>query len=120
MRVCLVSHGALSVFKDTYAEEKADITVFGFEGMGEVSYERELKGETRFFEDAALLSKTCKNVVVCGCVTDTRGHKRKSAVVAENGRLCGMVSLGDIACREDTVMDAADALQEVSSNISDR
>ena len=40
--------------------------------------------------------------------------------VTENGRLCGMVSLGDIACREDTVMDAADALQEVSSNISDR
>ena len=90
MRVCLVSHGALCAFKDTYIEEKADITVFGFEGMGEVSYERELKGETRFFEDAALLSKTCQNVVVCGCVTDARGHKRKSAVVAENGRLCGV------------------------------
>ena len=90
MRVCLVSHGALSAFQETYAEEKADITVFGFESMGEVSYERELKGETHFFEDAALLSKTCKNVVVCGCVTDTHGHKRKSAVVAENGRLCGV------------------------------
>ena len=90
MRVCLVSRGALSVFKDTYGEEKADIIIFGFEGMGEVSYERELKGETRFFEDAALLSKTYKNVVVCGCVTDTRGHKRKSAVVAERGSLSGV------------------------------
>ncbi len=90
MRVCLVSRGALCAFKETYAEEKADITVFGFEGMGEVSYERELKGETRFFEDAALLSKTCNNVVVCGCITDTRGHKRKSAVVAEQGRLSGV------------------------------
>lgn len=90
MRVCLVSQGALCALKDVCAEEKADIMVFGFESMGEVSYERELKGETRFFEDAALLSKTCKNVVVCGCVTDTRGHKRKSAVVAENGRLSGV------------------------------
>lgn len=90
MRVCLVSRGALCALKDVYAEEKADITVFGFESMGEVSYERELKGETRFFEDAALLSKTHKNVVVCGCITDTRGHKRKSAVVAENGRLSGV------------------------------
>jgi predicted amidohydrolase len=28
--------------------------------------------------------------VVCGCITDTRGHKRKSALVAENGRLQGV------------------------------
>ena len=90
MRVCLISRGALCAFKDTCTEEKADIVVFGFESMGEVSYERELKGETRFFEDAALLSKACQSVVVCGCVTDTRGHKRKSAVVAENGKLCGV------------------------------
>lgn len=40
--------------------------------------------------------------------------------VTENGRLCGMVSLGDMARREDSIMDAADALMEVSSNISDR
>ena len=90
MRVCLVSHGALCAFKENCIEDRADITVFGFEGMGEVSYERELKGETQYFEDAAMLSKICQNVVVCGCVTDARGHKRKSAVVAENGRLCGV------------------------------
>ena len=40
--------------------------------------------------------------------------------ITENGKLCGMVSLGDMACREDSVMDAADVLAEVSSNISDR
>ncbi len=37
--------------------------------------------------------------------------------VVENGRLCGMVSLGDLAATEDTVMDAADALGEISANI---
>lgn len=37
--------------------------------------------------------------------------------VVEEGRLCGMVSLGDFAQREDSVMDAADALMDISSNM---
>ena len=40
--------------------------------------------------------------------------------VVENGRLQGMVSLGDIACREETGYDASDALTEICSNISTR
>lgn len=40
--------------------------------------------------------------------------------VVENGRLCGMVSLGDLAKREESVMDAADALTDISDNISRR
>lgn len=40
--------------------------------------------------------------------------------VTENGRLCGMVSLGDLAIREESVMDAADALMDITSNISER
>lgn len=40
--------------------------------------------------------------------------------VTENGRVCGMVSLGDMACREESVMDAADALTDITGNISER
>ena len=40
--------------------------------------------------------------------------------VVENGKLCGMVSLGDMAVREETVMDAGDVLADVSSNLSER
>lgn len=40
--------------------------------------------------------------------------------VVENGRLCGMVSLGDLARRQESVMDAADALSNISDNISGR
>ena len=40
--------------------------------------------------------------------------------VVENGKLCGMVSLGDLAKREESVMDAADALTDITSNLSDR
>ena len=40
--------------------------------------------------------------------------------VVENDRLCGMVSLGDLANREESVYDATDALAEISSNLSVR
>lgn len=40
--------------------------------------------------------------------------------VVENGRLCGMVSLGDLAGREECAYDAGDALAEISSNLSVR
>ena len=96
MRIGFVSKGALRDFKeDTLCCEgktggKTDLLLFGFESLGEVNYEKELKGESNFFSDVALLSKQLKNVVVCGCVTDLRGLKRKSAIVAENGKLLGV------------------------------
>lgn len=40
--------------------------------------------------------------------------------VMENGRLCGMVSLGDLAQKEESIMDAGDALMEISSSLSSR
>lgn len=40
--------------------------------------------------------------------------------VLENGKLCGMVSLGDLAVKEETVFDATDALADISSSLSSR
>lgn len=40
--------------------------------------------------------------------------------VVEGGQLRGMVSLGDLANREESVHDATDALADISSNISVR
>ncbi len=40
--------------------------------------------------------------------------------IVENGRLCGMVSLGDLASCAETSPDAADALEEISGNLSSR
>ena len=103
MRICFVGRGRLGAFAKDYVYGEEDLIVFGFEGMGEVSYEKELKGESDFFEETARLSKKAKGVVVCGCVTDTRGHKRKSAVVAENGKLAGVSDMlnvidGEVSC----------------------
>ena len=40
--------------------------------------------------------------------------------VVENGKLCGMVSLADLAVQEETSMDAGDALSGISSPLSSR
>lgn len=40
--------------------------------------------------------------------------------VVENGKLCGMVSLGDLAAREETEYEAGDALAEISGALSSR
>ena len=40
--------------------------------------------------------------------------------VVENGQLCGMVSLGDLAVREHSNPDAGDALGDISKNVSKR
>lgn len=90
MRICFVTSGSLNDFAERNMGIRADVVCFSFAALGEVSYERELKGETSLFEDVALLSKEEKNVVVCGCFTDARGIRRKSVVVAERGRILGV------------------------------
>lgn len=40
--------------------------------------------------------------------------------VLENGRLCGVISLGDLATREETAYEATDALSGISSSLSSR
>ena len=40
--------------------------------------------------------------------------------VVENGKLCGMVSLGDLAVKEETTYDAGDALMGISESLSSR
>ena len=40
--------------------------------------------------------------------------------VTENGKLCGMLSLGDLALKEESCIDAGDALTEISDRLSSR
>ena len=40
--------------------------------------------------------------------------------VMENGTLCGMISLGDLARKEESCMEAGDALTEISGQLSSR
>ena len=90
MRVEFVTNGTLAQFAQRGEAERADVIVCGFQALGEVSYERELKGETGLFYDVALLSRERACTVVSGCFTDARGMKKKSVVVAERGRVLGV------------------------------
>lgn len=47
-------------------------------------------------------------------------HQIRRLPVVEQGQLRGMVSLGDLANREESVYDATGALADISSNISVR
>lgn len=56
-----------------------------------------------------------------GAAAHLMGRKQiRRLPVVEQGRVCGMVSLGDLANREESVYDATDALADISSNISVR
>ena len=90
MKICFVTKERLSEFWERTGGEDADLIFFPLFDDVTVSYERELKGETAYFEDVALLSKACGCTVVCGYNTSTRGIVRSSAVVAENGRILGV------------------------------
>ena len=90
MRICLISRGKLSDFLLDCDGIDADLVICAFQSLGEVSFERELREETCYFEQVAQLSRRMETVVVCGCITDAKGFKRKSAVVAECGKLLGV------------------------------
>lgn len=98
MRICFVNEVAVDGFSalrqsSVWDGEQPELILFSFDGLGEVSYEKELKGETALLEGVAELSKKAQCIVVSGCITQTRGHKRKSAVVAENGRIIGVADM---------------------------
>lgn len=98
MQICFVGQGELSDGLQTSGERvaeeylKSGLTIAAFNGQ-EVCYERELKGETQVFEMVAKLSKRNKGLVIYGVITNTHGHRRKSAIVAENGRILGVSEL---------------------------
>ena len=101
MKICFISKGGVSEFFKQ-ENEQSDLLLFPFR-VGEVSYEKELKGESNFFEEIAKTSQQSKAVVISGCVTNAKGHIRKSAIVAENGRILGVSDMlhtidGEVGC----------------------
>ena len=96
MRVCFVGRGApKSVLLENGLGE-LDLIVFPFQGGEEVSYERELRGETERFEGLARLSKHKNCAVVCGMTTDALGLKRRSVLVAEGGKILGVSDMVNV------------------------
>lgn len=91
MKVCFVTEKSLNRYwQEDFGREVPDVLLFGFSGLGLVSYKRELAGDTEYFRDVAGLSREIGGVVISGCDTDTYGVYRHSAVVADKGRILGV------------------------------
>ena len=92
MKLCLVTKDTLSqVWQEKLAlVAEHDLTVFAFNGLGLVSYKKELEGETEYFHDLAKLSKQASSVLISGCDTDTYGVFRHSVVIADKGKVLGV------------------------------
>ncbi len=92
MELCMITADAMnSVFEQKLGEiGNQDLVLFGFNGLGLVSYKKELDGETEYFHDLARLSNQLNSVVICGTDTDTYGVFRHSAVVADKGKILGV------------------------------
>lgn len=95
MKVCFVTSGTVNgVWQEKFMEVgKPDLLVFGFNGLGLVSYKKELSGDTEYFGDVAKLSKQLSGVVISGCDTDTYGMFRHSAVIADKGKILGVTDM---------------------------
>ncbi len=81
---------------ENYPLPECDLAVFGFGGLGEVDFERELTGDSEKFEKAARLSQKHNCGVICGCKTISRGLVRKSVAVADRGKLLGISDMNHV------------------------
>ncbi len=92
MKLSFVTSGTLNeVYEHNLLDiNKSDVVIFGFNGLGLVSYKKELGGQTEYFHDLAMISKQLSSVVICGCDTDTYGVFKHSAVIADSGKILGV------------------------------
>lgn len=97
MVFCVVNRGG---FAQSELPE-CDLAVFGFSGLGEVDFEKELKGESEKFEEAARLSNKMNCGLICGCKTVSRGLLRKSVAVSDRGKLLGISDMNHVLDGED-------------------
>ena len=89
MKICVVPR--MTAMKTQLPE--CDIALIGFGYIGDVDYDSELSGRSDKFGEFARLTRRSNCAAVCGCRTDSRGLKRKSAAVAEAGKLLGITDM---------------------------
>lgn len=78
------------VFKSGEIPSDADIALFGFNGLKRISYKNELQGIDGFLSEFAQLTKKANRVLLSGAITDNYGIVKRSAIIAERGKLLGI------------------------------
>lgn len=90
MKICVVTERG-GGFKT--AAMGCDVLMYGFGKAGVIDYAAELSGRSDKLEEIAKLSSAAKCGVLCGCVTDSRGLRRKSVAAASCGKLLGVCDM---------------------------
>ena len=78
------------VFDAGEIPKDANVALFGFNGLKKISYKNELQGVESSLSEYALLTKKTDTVLLSGAITDNYGIVKRSAVVAERGKLLGI------------------------------
>ena len=81
MKIHFVTEGSIDAYWEGGKKAACDLLLFGFEGLGEVDYRRELAGESEKLADMAILSREAGCTVVAGGVNLSCGARYKSAAV---------------------------------------
>ena len=85
---CNKTDKVFSVKKENYLNEK--IVIFGFNGIDKISYKNELNCKENKLSNFAKLSKDSEKVLISGTITDNYGVLRRSAIIADKGKLLGI------------------------------
>ncbi len=85
---CNKNDKVFSVKSSEYQTER--LAVFGFNGIDKISYKRELNCSENKLSNFAKLSKESGKVLISGTITDNYGVLRRSAVIADKGKLLGI------------------------------
>ncbi len=85
---CNKSDKVFNVKNSEYQSEK--LAVFGFNGIDKISYKNELNCTENKLSNFAKLSKESGKVLISGTITDNYGVLRRSAVIADKGKLLGI------------------------------
>ena len=90
--MCVITKKSVNEFWQTDLDKinSPQLTIFSYNGLGLISYKKELEGITEYFQDIATLSKELNGVLISGCDTDTYGVFRHSAVIADKGKILGV------------------------------
>ncbi|MBO7214775.1 MAG: hypothetical protein J6V66_04680 [Clostridia bacterium] len=70
--------------------KNSQLCLLGFDALGKVSYKSELSGAESKLPSLSAFSRKISGVVIAGAVTDNYGILKKSAVIADKGKLLGI------------------------------
>lgn len=90
MKACVITQSSRGFSKPL---PQCDIAMFGFSALDKVDYGAEISGKSSKLQTVAEYSLKCRCGVLCGCITDSKGLKRKSVAVAADGKLLGITDM---------------------------